>query len=201
MNKWAEFLNIPLPNCNKTGHCCRCAVPSVPIAKLLEKAKKGEDFARDFLSVFVPHKNIKTAEKESPSVVCQTLELINKSKNPVFSADTIVFYKCRFISDNHTCSIYEDRPELCRTYPDSPFYVFSEDCSCHKWAAECKDKYFKMKEQLKIYREELESLKYARKINSIIWYLSLNSCPDYKFMILLPNLAILSPGGSWIRFY
>jgi Fe-S-cluster containining protein len=201
MNKWAEFLNSPLPECNKTGHCCRCAVPSVPVAKLFEKAKKGEDFARDFLSVFVSHKDIKTAEKESPSVVCQTLELINKSKNSEFSTDTIVFYKCRFISEKHTCGIYEDRPELCRTYPDSPFYVFSEDCSCYKWAAECKKKYFEMKEQLKNYQEELANLKYARKINCIAQYLCLNSSSDFKFMILFPELSILSPGGSWIRFY
>jgi Fe-S-cluster containining protein len=201
MHKWAELLDITFPECNKTGHCCRCASPSVSVEKLFEKAKKGEDFARDFFSVFVPHKDINTAEKESPSVVRQSLELVNKAGNSEISINTIVFYKCRFILENHTCAIYEDRPVLCRTYPDSPFYVFSEDCSCHKWAIECKEKYSKMKQELKVYKEELSKLKYIQKINLIAEYLSINNHRDYKLMILLPSLSLLSPGGSWIRIF
>ena len=126
MNKWAELLGVPYPDCNRAGHCCKCATSSVSVNKLFAKARKGDEFARDFLTIFVPHKDTKTAEKVSPSVVQQSIDLINKTKNSEISTDNIVFYKCRFIAENNHCVIYEDRPALCRSYPDSPFHVFSE---------------------------------------------------------------------------
>ncbi len=63
MEKWAEKFNLPLPECNKCGTCCLCASPSKSYKELLQKASEGDEFARDFFSIFIPYKNFDEAKK------------------------------------------------------------------------------------------------------------------------------------------
>ncbi len=157
---WVEATGVPLPKCKMQGCCCRAASPSIPFHQLLEKASKGDDFARNFFSIFVPHKDHATARQIVPGLVERTLKAAAKDKNFKDESD-VVFYQCRYIGEDNKCTIWEDRPELCRAYPDSPFMVFAPGCAFEPWAEKVKEKFSKMQaelEELKTLRENLKEL-------------------------------------------
>ncbi len=204
MEKWAETFNLPLPSCNKCGSCCICATPSVSYKELLEKAAKGEEFARDFYSIFIPYQNITDAEKICADTVKNTLESSNKGKNNI-NKNELVFYKCKYYSDSKKCLIYEDRPELCRDFPGSPFVLLNKKCAYFVWAKECKIKYKEFQneiENLKKYKEEIQALKYQQKSIELLKALKtlkkINN-DEYKFALTLPSSSLISPGSSWIK--
>ena len=197
MNKWSEKLNIPLPECNKCGCCCKCASPSASYLKLLEKAANGEDFARDFLSIFVPYNNIEEAKVLYPDIVERSVKAIKKSTN---NDDFIepVFYKCRYVSDENTCGIYEDRPELCREFPGIPQVIVAKQCAFYDWTIECRKKLEELKTELEVLKnmkKELDNIKYRQKaVNTN--YLLKRIPHEYKFMVLCPSLSLVSPKNS-----
>ena len=198
MEKWSKHLNIPLPECNRCGCCCICASPSTPYITLLEKAAKGEDFARDFFSVFVPYKSVEEAKKTFPDVVERTLNVAEKAQS-----EEPVFYKCRYHSEQAGCLVYEDRPQLCRDFPGSPYVILSERCTFYNWAKECKEKYKELKEhleELKRYKKELENYKYQQK--ALYLNQKIKTVPEeYKFMWLCSSMCLISPGNSWIKIH
>lgn len=150
---WAKETGIPLPECKKQGCCCRGASPSTPYHQLLEKAANGDDFARNFFSIFVPHASHDDARKIVPGLVERTLRAAEKDEG-FQSAEDVVFYQCRYIGDDNTCQIWEDRPQLCRAYPDGPFVVFAPNCAYEPWAKAVKEKFAAMKAEI----EQLKSL-------------------------------------------
>ncbi|MFH0702723.1 MAG: hypothetical protein V2B14_04195 [bacterium] len=202
MNKWSELLGIPFPACKMTGQCCRCASPSTPAIKLLEKGANSE-FARDFFSIFIPYKNIEEAEKINPEMVKRCLNSAKKPTNKV-SVNNIAFFHCRYIADDNKCLIYEDRPQLCRVYPDSPFVIFAAGCAYEEWAKQCKEKHDQIKEEitkLTKYKEELQSLKYQIKAFNLLTLLQRINNKNYNLVLLLPSLSLISPGKSWIKVF
>jgi len=198
VNKWSEQFNIPFPECNMCGHCCKCASPSVSTAELIEKAKNGDGFARDFLSIFVPYENIEDAKKVSPSIVERSFQVCEAPASKI-SKDQLVFYRCKFLSEENKCLIYEDRPQLCRNYPDSPFLVFSKTCSYYSWAIECRKRYKDLKKELKELKELQKALKYQQEALRKVELVSRISNPEYKFCALVPDLCLVSPKGSWLK--
>jgi len=196
LEKWSKTFNIPLPECNKCGACCLCASPSASFFKLLEKAALGEDFARDFFSIFVPYKNIDEVKNLYPSIVERSIKAVQQPEN-------LVFYKCQYYSEEKKCLIYEDRPALCREFPGSPHSILGEQCAYYNWSAECKQKYKDLKKELdklKEYKKELANLKYQQKAIKLNYQIKM--IPDeYKFMWLLPSMSIVSPGNSWLKVY
>ena len=200
MKEWSKNLNVLLPECNKCGGCCCCASPSVSYKKLLEKASLGEEFARDFLSIFVPYNKIEEAKKIFPDIVQKTLVSIQKGNNSI-EPEELVFYKCRYYSEEKKCLIYEDRPLLCRDFPGSPYVILSERCAFYEWAQVCKQKYKELKNELdtlKQIQSELKNFKYQQK--SIYLSKKIKTVSDEdKFLWLCPSLSIISPGNSWIK--
>ena len=202
MNKWSEQFKIPFPQCKMTGQCCRCAAPSSPAIELLEKAAEGNQFARDFLTIFIPYKNIEEAKKVNPSIVERSIKAGENPENKV-PVDQIVFYHCKFISEDNKCLIHEDRPQLCRDYPDSPYLVFAPGCAYEEWSQQCREKYLALKQQLerlKEYKKELENLKYQRRAVRLLNQLE-RVDKQYHPAFILPSLSLVSPGRSWMRFF
>lgn len=198
MNKWSELLDVPFPECRMTGNCCRFSSPSTPGVLLLKRAAENDEFARDYLSIFIPYSSIEEAKELNRELVEKNMEVLEKQKAGKVNADNIVFYHCRFNGDDGRCMIYEDRPNLCREFPDSPYLVFAPGCAYEQWSVECKKKYAQLNEDIKIHKEELKNLKYQR--SAIRLLNQLNSVDDkYKTAFILPSLNLVSPGTSWIK--
>lgn len=161
-NLFEKELGIPLPKCCNTGACCKGASPSTPYHKLMARAAEGDEFAQGFFSIMVPYLKREDAEKVVPGVVERTLKAAQKQPEEFQTDADVVFYHCRYQTPDNKCGVWEDRPQFCRDYPDTPFVVMAPGCAFEPWAAACKEKYNAMKaevDQLKALREELAALK------------------------------------------
>lgn len=200
MQEWSENFNIPLPECNKCGSCCCCASPSVSSKTLLEKATEGDEFAKDFFSIFIPYQNIDEAKKLFPTIIERSLKAAGKEKSKL-SPDDLVFYKCKYYSKEKQCLIYEDRPFLCRDFPGTPYSILSEKCAFYDWSKECKEKYKELKQQLEFLKkckEKLDDIKYQQKAMNLNNTLK-NTPEEYKFMLLCPSMSLVSPSYSILQ--
>lgn len=202
MNKWSEQFNVPFPQCNMCGQCCRCASPSSPTEKLLERIENEDEFAKDFFSIFTPYKNLEEARQANSGIVERSLKACEKPDSKV-RPEEVVFYCCKYIGEDNKCTIHEDRPNLCREYPDSPFLIFPPGCAYEPWAKECRLRYNELQEELKMlneYRKQLADLKYQQ--NAIKLLRLLKMLPeDRKLTVLLPAYNLVSPYKSWIKIY
>ncbi|HSA07655.1 MAG TPA: YkgJ family cysteine cluster protein [Candidatus Gastranaerophilales bacterium] len=201
MEKWSEQFNIPLPDCAQCGTCCLLATPSVSYKKLLEKAAAGDQFARDFFSIFIPYKNHEQAEKICESLVKRTIKSCIDGINKI-PVEDLVFYRCRHYHYKKQCLIYETRPQLCRDFPGSPFVLLHENCAFYQWAKDCKKAYNKLKEDiqsLKKQKKELEDMKEQKRFEDLLHRLKNLKDNDSRFMLILPSLSVISPCSSWLK--
>ena len=53
-------------NCKMCGACCRLSISEFSPAQLLEKATRGDKFAKEFISTFSPYEHEEDAEKQFP---------------------------------------------------------------------------------------------------------------------------------------
>jgi Fe-S-cluster containining protein len=191
---WVEATGVAMPQCKMQGCCCRGASPSIPYHQLLEKAANGDEFARNFFTLFVPHGSHEDAKKIVPGLVERTLTASRKDKN--FQSDEdIVFYQCRYIGDDNRCQIWEDRPDLCRAYPDSPFLVFAPNCAFEPWAKTVKEKYKEMKESIETLKEQKKNLLEKGQANSLAFDAPLwlnDNLPEAlsSIMVLTPSYLV-----------
>lgn len=154
-----------MPTCSMQGCCCRGASPSTPYHKLLEKAANGDTFAQNFFSIFVPHASHEEARQIVPGLVERTLKAAKKDE-AFTSEEDVVFYQCRYIGEDNKCQIWEDRPALCRAYPDTPFVVFAPNCAFEPWSKKVKKAFYAMEdeiEKLKDVQEELKTIQHGEK--------------------------------------
>lgn len=161
-NLFEKELGIPLPKCCNTGACCKGASPSTPYHKLMARSAQGDEFARGFFSIMVPYLSRAEAERVVPGVVERTLQAAKKQPDEFKTEEDVVFYRCRYQTADNKCGVWEDRPQFCRDYPDTPFVVMAPGCAFEPWAAACKEKYNAMKAEvykLKELKEELDALK------------------------------------------
>jgi len=151
------LLNLPKPSCCSHGDCCKGASPSVPYHQLWEKAKNDDDFARGFLSIMVPYESHEAARAVVPSLVEKTLKAAAKSEK-FNGAEDVVFYACRYLASDNRCGVYEDRPQFCRDYPDSPFLVMASGCAFEGWSNQCRTKFKAMEAEVETLHELQDSL-------------------------------------------
>lgn len=201
MNKWEEVLGIKFPECKKTGQCCRIVSPSVPTFELLKKAAEGDDYARDFFNIFIPYNSLKEALSVNKKTVLRSLK---SAEEQGFNKEDIIFYYCKYIGNDNRCLIHEDRPQLCRDYPDTPFLVFSESCAYNEWSKICRKKYIELKEEEKTLNEQRKIIKnmkaqqlFLEKYNN----LNLLTSDQAKSIYLMGKFALISPHGSWLKKY
>lgn len=110
--------------CNQCADCCRLAVSEYSYEQLKQRAGRGDKFASDFVSVFVPYKT----EEEAKAVNPEYFELLNK----LVEDNKIYYYYCPKLEGN-LCSIYDTRPNICREYPHNPLKLLPSRCSFNEW--------------------------------------------------------------------
>lgn len=109
--------------CNQCGDCCRLAVSEFSYEQLKQKAFRGDKYAKDFVSVFVPYKTEEEAKAVNPEFF-ETLNNLIESK--------AYYYYCPKLKDN-LCSDYENRPNVCKEYPHNPLNLLPSRCSYNEW--------------------------------------------------------------------
>lgn len=140
---WAE---ISKNACDRSGECCRGAAQIRPWDNLLSQAARDEATARDFLNQFVPYSDLAAAGVSAPDALAASLEIVRERGE--VDAD-LVLYRCRYLVGQSECRIYEDRPSLCREFPESPFGAIPACCGYSKIAAQCRA-------QMQTVRDELQ---------------------------------------------
>ena len=109
--------------CGMCGACCRLAISEVSPVQLLEKASRGDKYAQEFTSVFTPYEDMSEPEKQFKLYV----DLINESGEKVY------YYHCNKVTEDNKCPDYENRPSICRDYPDNPIQMLHPTCTFVGW--------------------------------------------------------------------
>ena len=126
--KWTEILAYRQKfSCVGCGTCCKLACSEFSPDALKQKAEAGDRFATQFLSVFVPY----NSKEEARIVYPEYIEMLEKNKE-----DNVYFYHCPKLTDCNRCSDYENRPQICRDFPDNPLALLPKSCGYARWKEE-----------------------------------------------------------------
>lgn len=113
-------------SCKCTGSCCKLASSEFSYEELKEKAAAGDNFAKQFTSVFIPYENIENVKKVFP-------EYIDFVKEKLDDDEEIYFYHCPHVTKESLCSIYGKRPNICRDFPNNPLSILPKQCGFYEW--------------------------------------------------------------------
>jgi Fe-S-cluster containining protein len=113
-------------SCQKCGTCCKLASSEFSYEELKQKAQNGDKFAVEFTGVFVPYENKDDAKKIYPEFVDMLLKKLGKDEQ-------VYFYHCPLVTKENTCSNYENRPQVCKDFPNNPLVIFPPDCGYCEW--------------------------------------------------------------------
>ncbi len=126
--KWQEIAAYREQfSCAGCATCCRLACSEFSPEQLKQKASQGDNFATQFLSVFTPYESVGEAQKVYP----EYLQLLNDTID-----EDVYFYHCPKLNDCNRCSDYENRPQICRDFPDNPLSILPESCGFYQWREE-----------------------------------------------------------------
>ena len=126
--KWQEILAYRKNfHCNGCATCCNLACSEFSPEELKTKAEKGDNFASQFTKIFVPYKSREDAEKIYP----EYLKLLSGTLD-----EDVYFYHCPKLSECKRCTDYENRPQICRDFPDNPLSILPESCGFYQWRLE-----------------------------------------------------------------
>lgn len=113
--------------CIGCATCCNLACSEFSPEELKHKADNGDKFANQFLSVFIPYNSKEEARKVYPEYI----KMLDECKE-----DKVYFYHCPKLTDDNRCSDYENRPQICRDFPDNPLSILPKSCGYKKWKEE-----------------------------------------------------------------
>ena len=133
---WEQLLGVSWPKnaCDRSGECCRGAAQVTPWQNLMKNAASGDETARAFLNQYMPYESRSKARQFAPDAVKASLALAEaRGDDP----DEVVFYHCRYLKGQSDCQIYEDRPALCRDFPESPFGAIPACCGYASYSRDC----------------------------------------------------------------
>ncbi len=116
-------------NCKCTGSCCKLASSEFCYEELKEKAAAGDNFATQFTSVFIPYENTEKVKEIFP-------EYIEFVQEKLDDDEKIYFYHCPHVTEQNLCSIYEERPQICRNFPNNPLSILPRQCGFYEWKEE-----------------------------------------------------------------
>ena len=137
--------------CKMCGKCCRMATASIPYNELLRLSKEGDKSAIEFLDTFEPYETLQDALNADEQTV----------KN-IPNWEKRTFYHCKHIKpDSNLCPKYEERFEVCRTFPTSPWAVTPPGCGFEGWLflerEMHKKRIRKLKEEQILYKAKLKT--------------------------------------------
>lgn len=160
MTDWQTLLGVDWPAsdspqslCDQSGECCRGAAQVLPWQNLLRQAAKGDETARDFMAQFVPYVSQEEARLGAPDAVAASLKIAAERGDTL---SDVIFYHCRFLKNKNQCQIYEDRPSLCREFPESPFGSIPACCGYASLTKTCLQKITDLKQELAHYQAQLQ---------------------------------------------
>lgn len=113
--------------CVGCATCCNLACSEFSPEELAQKAKNGDKFATQFLSVFIPYESKEEARKIYPEYI----ELLEEN-----GENEVYFYHCPKLTKDKRCSDYENRPQICRDFPDNPLSILPKSCGYKAWKDE-----------------------------------------------------------------
>lgn len=123
--KWNEILKLRENySCNGCATCCNLACSEFSYEELKKRAKNGDKFATQFTGIFIPYKSKEEARKVYP----QYIELLDNSVD-----EEVYFYHCPKLNECKRCSDYENRPQICRDFPDNPLSILPKSCGYYEW--------------------------------------------------------------------
>lgn len=150
--KWTKILDYRKNfACNGCATCCKLACSEFSYTQLLEKAKNNDNFAKQFTSVFVPYEESEEPEKIYP----EYFDLLKKE----LDNEKVYFYHCPKLTSENRCSDYENRPEICKCFPDNPLSLLPKTCGYAKWKEEVEPTALMLHalvELVEFYKEKLE---------------------------------------------
>ena len=139
-------------NCIGCGVCCNFAVSEFSFEELQLKAKNGDNFASQFISVFIPYENMNEVENVYPEYV----QMLNDSGESGY-----YFYHCPKVTEDNRCSDYENRPQICRDFPDNPIAFLPKNCGFKDWKLKSESVSLKLNAEAEIinfYKEKIKEL-------------------------------------------
>lgn len=168
-----NYLNKrPQSLCKMCGRCCRVVTTPKPYLELKRLAAQGDEGAKDFLKIFVPYPSIEAAREVDRELVDNVIQKLSEDGN--FREDKMTFYCCKYLLDDNTCSIYEERPTLCRHCPSTPWAIVPPGCGFEAWLflrrEQDKQKVRKAKEdylELQLLKKKTTSPENLKKIASV----------------------------------
>lgn len=117
--------NRKMHSCSGCASCCKLACSQFPPDELRQKAQNGDEFATQFLSVFIPYEK----EEDARNIYPEYFELLKIEK----ADEGVYFYHCPKVTEDNRCPDYENRPQICRDFPDNPIGFLPENCGYTKW--------------------------------------------------------------------
>lgn len=127
-NKWTEILAYRKKfHCKGCATCCNLACSEFSPNELKQKAENGDNFANQFLSVFTPY----NSREEASVIYPEYIKLLDDTIN-----EDVYFYHCPKLNDCNKCSDYENRPKICRVFPDNPLSILPVSCGFYEWRQE-----------------------------------------------------------------
>lgn len=126
--KWKEIIEYRNNfECKGCATCCNLACSEFSPQELNKKAQDGDNFAKQFTGIFVPYESKEQAEKIYP----EYLKLLSENVE-----GNVYFYHCPKLTKDKRCSDYENRPDICRHFPDNPLDILPESCGFYEWKKE-----------------------------------------------------------------
>ena len=126
--KWQELIEHRNNfQCKGCATCCNLACSEYSYDELKERAANGDNFAKQFTSIFIPYESREDAEKVYP----EYLKLLSENTD-----GDVYFYHCPKLNECKRCSDYENRPDICRHFPDNPLDMLPESCGFYEWKKE-----------------------------------------------------------------
>lgn len=135
--------------CKMCGSCCKLAISEFSQEELIKKACEGDNFAKQFISVFVQYK----IEDIPRNIFPEYIDYLALN-----GISDVYFYYCPLVTEDNRCSDYENRPQICRDFPDNPFSLLPPSCGYCKWKESILSdslKYQAMSEIVKFYKNLL----------------------------------------------
>lgn len=119
-------------NCSGCAACCKLACSEFSYSELKQKAQNGDNFANQFISVFVPYES----EEEARKIYPEYFELLKIKAKSEDIGEKVYFYHCPKVTEDNRCPDYENRPQICGDFPDNPIGFLPKTCGYLKWKEE-----------------------------------------------------------------
>lgn len=111
-------------DCTGCGVCCKFAVSEFSPEELTQKALQGDNYAKQFISTFVPYKSLDRVIEIYPEYV----EFLKGT-----AQGSYYFYHCPKVTKDNRCPDYLNRPQICREFPDNPIAFLPKTCGFLPW--------------------------------------------------------------------